>query len=65
MNNFIEQFKKEIERFEPSSRPEGAGVVVRVGDGVAEIEGLAGAQMSEMVRFDLAHGKALKDAVNG
>lgn len=63
MNNFIEQFKKEIENFEPSSRPKDAGVVVRVGDGVAEIEGLAGARMSEMVRFDVAHGKALKDAI--
>lgn len=63
MNNFIEQFKKEIEGFQPSSRPKDQGVVVRVGDGVAEIEGLAGAKMSEMVRFDVAHGKALKDAI--
>ncbi len=63
MNNFIEQFKKEIQGFEPSSRPKDAGVVVRVGDGVAQIEGLAGAKMSEMVRFDIAHGKALKDAI--
>ncbi len=63
MNNFIEQFKKEIANFEPSQRPKDAGTVVRVGDGVAEVEGLAGAQMSEMVRFDVAHGKALKDAV--
>jgi len=36
---------------------------VRVGDGVAEIEGLDTAVMSEMVRFDTAHGKELKDAV--
>src|SRR4051812_13445405 len=63
MNNFIEQFKKEIAGFEPSARPANAGVVVRVGDGVAEVEGLAGAQMSEMVRFDIAHGKQLKDAI--
>lgn len=63
MNNFIEQFKKEIAGFEPSQRPKDAGVVVRVGDGVAEVEGLAGAQMSEMVRFDIAHGKSLKNAI--
>src|SRR5581483_2061119 len=40
------------------------GTVVRVGDGVAEIEGLSGAVMSEMVRFDIARGKDLKDAIN-
>ncbi|OGG77227.1 F0F1 ATP synthase subunit alpha [Candidatus Kaiserbacteria bacterium RIFCSPLOWO2_01_FULL_54_24] len=64
MSNFIEQFKKEIEGFTPSSRPANTGTVLRVGDGVAEIEGLQGAVMSEMVRFDTAHGKALKDAVS-
>src|ERR1043166_10155282 len=62
MANFIEQFKKEIENFTPSPRRQGGGVVSRVGDGVAEIEGLPKAKMSEMLRFDLAHGKALKDA---
>ena len=65
MQNFIEQFKKEIENFTPDASPkaESLGTVVRVGDGVAEIEGLSGAVMSEMVRFDVAHGKALKDAL--
>src|SRR3990167_4080091 len=61
--SFIEQFKKEIEGFTPSARPANTGTVVRVGDGVAEIEGLQSAVMSEMVRFDTAHGKELKDAV--
>ncbi len=64
MNNFIEQFKKEIEHFTPSERPKNAGTVVRVSDGVAEIEGLSGAVMSEMVRFDLAGGKSLEKAIN-
>ena len=63
MSDFIEQFKKEIEGFTPSARPANTGTVVRVGDGVAEIEGLDAAVMSEMVRFDTAHGKELKDAV--
>src|SRR6185437_2498647 len=63
MPNFIEQFKKEIENFSPAPRPEGQGTVVRVSDGVAEIEGLAGAVMSEMIRFDVAHRKPLKDAL--
>ena len=45
------------------SRPANMGHVARVGDGVAEIEGLAGAKMSEMLKFNKAHGKSLKDAV--
>ena len=40
MNNFIEQFKKEIENFTPAARATNMGLVMRVGDGVAEIEGL-------------------------
>ncbi len=63
MANFIEQFKKEIEGFTPTTRPANSGVVLRVGDGVAEIEGLRGAVMSEMVRFDTAHGKKLEGAI--
>ena len=63
MANFIEQFKKEIEGFTPTTRPAQSGVVLRVGDGVAEIEGLRGAVMSEMVRFDTAHGKKLEGAI--
>jgi F-type H+/Na+-transporting ATPase subunit alpha len=64
MNNFIEQFKKEIEHFTPSERPKNAGIVTRVSDGVAEIEGLAGAVMSEMVKFDIAGNKPLEKAIH-
>jgi F-type H+-transporting ATPase subunit alpha len=63
MQNFVEQFKKEIEGFSPSARPKNTGIVLRVGDGVAEIEGLEHAVMSEMVRFEVTHGKTLKDAL--
>lgn len=63
MNNFIEQFKKEIENFEPSKRSTNTGVVTRVGDGVAEVEGLPGAVMSEMVRFNTAGKKSLEKAI--
>ncbi len=63
MNNFIEQFKKEIENFSPAPRTKKAGVVTRVGDGVAEVEGLPGAVMSEMVRFETAGNKKLEDAI--
>lgn len=65
MNNFIEQFKKEIENFAPSARTKDVGVVTRVQDGVAEIEGLKGAVMSEMLRFDIAGGKTLEHALEG
>lgn len=64
MSDIIQQFKKEIEDFVPSARAKNTGVVTRVGDGVAEIEGLEGAKMSEMIRFDTSHGKALKDALD-
>ena len=64
MSNFIEQFKKEIEGFKPSDRPQNGGTVLRVGDGVVEIDGLEKAVMSELVRFDTAHGRSLKDAVS-
>ncbi len=63
MQNFIEQFKKEIEHFTPSERTTNTGLVMRVGDGVAEIEGLSGAVMSEMVRFVTAGGKPLEVAI--
>src|SRR3989344_3207113 len=65
MANFIEQFKKEIEGFVPGGLPraESRGIVTRVSDGVAEIEGLENAGMSEMVRFNIAHGKDLSSAI--
>ncbi|HUX36053.1 MAG TPA: F0F1 ATP synthase subunit alpha [Candidatus Paceibacterota bacterium] len=63
MQKFIEQFKKEIESFTPTEKRKDGGIVTRVADGVAEIEGLESAVMSEMVRFETTHGKSLKDAV--
>ncbi len=63
MNNFIEQFKKEIENFTPSPRAKNTGRVIQVGDGVAEVEGLDKAVMSEMVRFVTTGKKKLEDAI--
>ncbi|TSC68587.1 MAG: F-type H+-transporting ATPase subunit alpha, partial [Parcubacteria group bacterium Gr01-1014_56] len=63
MADFIEQFKKEIAGFVPSERAQNTGTVIRVGDGVAEVEGLLGAGMSEMVRFDIASSTTLKKAI--
>ncbi len=64
MQNFIEQFKKEIEHFTPSAKSPNTGLVMRVGDGVAEIEGLGQAVMSEMVRFKTAGQKTLREAID-
>ncbi|MDP4020827.1 MAG: F0F1 ATP synthase subunit alpha, partial [Candidatus Adlerbacteria bacterium] len=63
MADFIAQFKKEIAGFTPSERPKNTGVVTKVGDGVAEVEGLEGAGMSEMVRFDITSVASLEKAI--
>jgi F-type H+/Na+-transporting ATPase subunit alpha len=64
-DTFIEQFKKEISGFAPAAAREKNGTVMKVSDGVAEIDGLTDAVMSEMVRFDIAGGKKLSDAISG
>ncbi len=59
----IEKIKKEIQNFAPSAQNDSIGTVVRVGDGVAEVEGLANAMMMEMVRFESSDGKSLKESM--
>lgn len=61
-NTLIEKLKRQIQDFEPTRTVEGVGVVVSVGDGVAEIEGLPHAVMAEMVEFDTADG-SLAEAI--
>ncbi len=51
-NTIVEKIRKEIENFTPTKNVEEIGVVIKVGDGVAEIEGLTNALMSEIVLFD-------------
>ena len=63
MQSFVEQFKKEISGFAPKHERENTGSVLTVGDGVVEIDGLTGARMSEMIRFDLTDGKSVSDAI--
>ncbi len=63
-NSIIEKIKKEIENFSSIAVAEEIGVVVKVGDGVAEIEGLDKALMSEMVLFDEVEGKTLEESLN-
>ena len=59
----IEKIKKEIENFESVGNLEKIGKVVRVGDGVAEVEGLENALMSEMVLFDDTSENTLEEAM--
>lgn len=59
----VEKLREQLETFDTVTRPEGVGEVVAVGDGVVEIDGLKEALMAEMLEFDTASGKSLKDSV--
>ena len=59
----IERIKKEIESLDTNERVDEIGVVTTVGDGIAEIEGLAAAQMMEMVVFDESDGAPLEEVL--
>lgn len=59
----IDRIKKEIENLDTTAAPEEVGVVIAVGDGVAEIEGLEKAQMMEMVSFETSGGESLATAM--
>ncbi len=59
----IDRIKKEIEGLKIDAIPEEVGVVISVGDGIAEIEGLSRAQMMEMVVFEAGEGAPLEKTV--
>jgi len=59
----IDRIKKEISNLNTEAVPEEIGIVVSVGDGIAEIEGLGRAQMMEMVVFEAGEGQALGDTL--
>lgn len=59
----VETLRKQLESFEHTTRPEGVGVVVAVGDGVAEIDGLPQAMMAEMVEFEVTSGASLEQSI--
>lgn len=61
-NTLVEKIRKEIENFTPEIEVEHVGRVIKVGDGIAEIEGLSNGRMSEMVIFDDSGGKTLEEA---
>jgi len=59
----IERLKKEIEALHLEEKEEDAGVVRMVGDGIVEIEGLAGAMMMEMITFDESSIASVAEAI--
>lgn len=64
-NVLIEKLKREIESLslEEEGQVETIGRVVRSGDGVAEVVGLAEARMSEMVRFEEGGGVSVEESI--
>ncbi len=62
-STIIDKIKKEIEGIDTTVLTEEIGVVTSVGDGIAEIDGLARAQMMEMVIFDDGAGKSLAETI--
>lgn len=63
MESIIERIQKEIETLAPAVLHAEVGIVRTTGDGIAEIEGLRGALLSEMVLFDTAHNRTLEEAI--
>lgn len=59
----IDRIKKEIQEFTFAPQKETVGRVIKVGDGVAEIEGLDTVAMMEMVQFEVSDGKTLRESI--
>ncbi|HEX8946925.1 MAG TPA: F0F1 ATP synthase subunit alpha [Candidatus Paceibacterota bacterium] len=63
MESIIKNIEKEIAAFAPTEHAEETGIVRAVGDGIAEIDGLDTAVLSEMVLFDPTFDRTLEDAL--
>lgn len=63
MESIIKRIEEEIAGFTPAEHGESVGTVRETGDGIAVVDGLAGAMMSEMVVFDPTHDRSLEDAL--
>lgn len=63
MQTIIERIEKEIATWSPEGGAEEVGIVRATGDGIAEIDGLRNAVMSEMVLFDPTFDRTLVDAL--
>ena len=60
----LEQLKDEVKKLKRGAEVERIGEVIRAGDGVAEIRGLAGVLYSEIVEFETAAGPVSGMALN-
>jgi len=63
MQSIIERIEKEIAAWAPEAGAEETGIVRATGDGIAEIDGLSKAAMSEMVLFDPTYDRTLAEAL--
>ncbi len=64
MDSIIKNIEKEIASFSPTKKTEETGIVRTVGDGIAEIDGLDKAVLSEMVLFDPTFDRTLEEALD-
>ena len=63
MESIIKKIEQEIAAWEPSGAAEEVGTVRETGDGIAVIDGLNGAVMTEMVMFDPTFDRTLEEAL--
>ncbi|HWU24424.1 MAG TPA: F0F1 ATP synthase subunit alpha [Candidatus Paceibacterota bacterium] len=63
MESIIKKIEEQIAGFTPANVDESIGIVRETGDGIAEIDGLEGAVMSEMVLFDPTSDRSLEEAL--
>ncbi len=63
MESIIKRIEREIATWTPQEGGEEVGSVRATGDGIAQIDGLAGAVMGEMVLFDATFDRTLEEAL--
>lgn len=63
MQSIIERIEKEIAAWSPDTGAHETGSVRATGDGIAEIDGLSNAALSEMVLFDPTFDRTLEEAL--
>ncbi len=63
MESIIKRIEQEISDFKPKGGSEEIGIVRATGDGIAEIDGLENAVMTEMVLFDPTFDRTLEEAL--
>src|SRR3989344_4506540 len=63
MESVIKKIEAEIAAWKPKGGTEEVGIVRATGDGIAEIDGLDNAVMTEMVLFDPTFDRTLEDAL--